>query len=446
MKKQIFIGISIILLVSLSNLTLAQSLMITDTLKTCKREDPKKLDDYLINGLNQVKWEGQGVVQIGNSFYFEVLRVAPGIYELMVSATQNGNSVSDTLTVMVLKTPEVYAGKYDSVCVDGLEFSLNKNSPKGKTGAWYYQGIDRTRWDSVSNGFNPNAYGVSKHFFAYVYTVPNTTCGDTGYTSITVNPLPKPEILTNWSLSSLVNRICLSEEPKLLEGNSIENGYPYLDWRWDGRGIVALTGSQYKFSPQNAGLGEHSLTYTVTNIYGCIGVITENITVDGHAKLDFSYVRNGQTISFDGSDFNKTNYTWHFGDGDTSIERYPVHTYNQPGKYQVKVTSYDLAEENGNVCPDSSLTKEIEIYPLGIDENRDDLSLTYNRTERVIQINLTDIDFERFTIIDLNGKMVLTGSLHNDNSIETGNLKPSVYIVSIASKSGLTYQAKINLN
>jgi hypothetical protein len=112
----------------------------------------------------------------------------------------------------------------------------------------------------------------------------------------------------------------------------------------------------------------------------------------------------------------------------------------------VKVTSYDLAEENGNVCPDSSLTKEIEIYPLGIDENRDDLSLTYNRTERVIQINLTDIDFERFTIIDLNGKMVLTGSLHNDNSIETGNLKPSVYIVSIASKSGLTYQAKINLN
>ncbi|MFY0672262.1 MAG: T9SS type A sorting domain-containing protein [Bacteroidia bacterium] len=92
------------------------------------------------------------------------------------------------------------------------------------------------------------------------------------------------------------------------------------------------------------------------------------------------------------------------------------------------------------------MTKEIEIYPLGISENFKDLSLTYDRIGKVIQINSKYIDFKSFTIIDLNGKVALTGSLDNDNSVETGNLKPSIYVVSIASKSGLTFRAKINLN
>lgn len=423
----------------------ASKLLKVDTVKACITESEINLDHYLFNAASNAIWQGDFVKNTGSINIFDVDESGIGEFKVYVTGIINGNNETDSLIMMVVDLPKVMAGKYDSVCVDDLEFLLDKNSPKGKTGAWYYQGIDRTRWDSISNEFNPSGYGVSEHFFAYVYNVPNTVCRDTGYTSISVNPLPEPQILTSWSPKHLVNRICITEEPKILKGNLNENGDRYLDWSWHGRGISELSGNQFAFIPQKAGLGEHTLTYTVTNIYGCVGIVSENVIVDGHAKLDFTYVRNGQTILFDGSDINKTNLTWHFGDGDTSVERSPIHTYAQSGIYTVKVTSYDLAEEKGNVCPDSSLTKEIEIYPLGIDNEKEDINLIYDHRSNCITVSNIQ-ELESYSISDLNGKIVLAGNFSKDYRIQTGNLKSSIYIVSIISKSGVTYQSKMNLN
>src|SRR5690606_17504950 len=43
------------------------------------------------------------------------------------------------------------------------------------------------------------------------------------------------------------------------------------------------------------------------------------------------------------AEFNNTSlggqtFLWEFGDGTTSTEAYPVHTYNNPGSYSVKLT------------------------------------------------------------------------------------------------------------
>lgn len=65
----------------------------------------------------------------------------------------------------------------------------------------------------------------------------------------------------------------------------------------------------------------------------------------------FSYtpetaIKAGDEITFTNCSENATAYSWDFGDGNTSIEENPVHTYIQEGTYTVTLTSTGDGEEN----------------------------------------------------------------------------------------------------
>ena len=53
----------------------------------------------------------------------------------------------------------------------------------------------------------------------------------------------------------------------------------------------------------------------------------------------------GKSVAFDDQssdpDGEVTAWHWEFGDGDTSTERHPAHTYAEPGTYPVKLTVTD---------------------------------------------------------------------------------------------------------
>jgi hypothetical protein len=54
---------------------------------------------------------------------------------------------------------------------------------------------------------------------------------------------------------------------------------------------------------------------------------------------DFDYSTNVQTVEFDNFTQNANAYVWNFGDGNTSTEENPTHTYAQPGTYIVELTA-----------------------------------------------------------------------------------------------------------
>lgn len=85
--------------------------------------------------------------------------------------------------------------------------------------------------------------------------------------------------------------------------------------------------------------GVYAVTLSVTN---AAGTDTENkfgfITVGSNVSVaDFSYGINGKTVSF--SSLTTGNlYQWNFGDGTTSTEKNPTHSYNGGGSFSVILT------------------------------------------------------------------------------------------------------------
>lgn len=91
--------------------------------------------------------------------------------------------------------------------------------------------------------------------------------------------------------------------------------------------------------------GQYDVTLTVaTPDSSCFATSTQIVVVGegGDCKAFFTYAANPameNTISFaDSSMGNPTNFYWEFGDGSTSTEEFPVHTYSQPGFYFVCLT------------------------------------------------------------------------------------------------------------
>lgn len=56
---------------------------------------------------------------------------------------------------------------------------------------------------------------------------------------------------------------------------------------------------------------------------------------------DFGYTRDNLTVTFDNNSKNASSYSWDFGDGGSSTEANPTHTYAGEGSYMVTLTAMD---------------------------------------------------------------------------------------------------------
>ncbi len=100
--------------------------------------------------------------------------------------------------------------------------------------------------------------------------------------------------------------------------------------------------------------------YTVTVTDSCGTTVTKEIVVDilpTNAEFDYFYLENRKIKFLDQSSSDVLNWYWDFGDGNTSIEQNPLHTYADTGLYRVT-----LIVENKYGCTDT-ITKNVRAYP-----------------------------------------------------------------------------------
>ena len=178
--------------------------------------------------------------------------------------------------------------------------------------------------------------------------------------SITIHPKPTGSFHFENEDNDIITGACENELIYFIN-NTIDPNSGVLDYSWDfgdGQSSI-LPNPTYSY----ANSGSYSVILTVTTEEGCEYTLENTIHVRPvpEVAFDFSPVCDGNVISFinnttlDAGAFIKS-YYWDFGDGNTSKEQSPDHTYNTYGSYNITLTV-----ETTKGCA-ASLTKSVEIY------------------------------------------------------------------------------------
>ena len=103
---------------------------------------------------------------------------------------------------------------------------------------------------------------------------------------------------------------------------------------------------------------------TILILSSCKKEPAANFSFSGSAKV-------GETIQFANLSKNSDSYNWNFGDGSTSIENSPSHSYAKPGNYNVTL---DAKGRGGS----SSISKSIKITGITYSLKNNSSMILYN--------------------------------------------------------------------
>ena len=194
-------------------------------------------------------FSGSGVT--GNIFNPSVAGV--GTHNIIYYYTDiNGCTNSANINITVLALPVVtFSGLSTQYCVNASTVTLVGN-PTGGT----FSGTGVT-----GNTFNPATAGVGITTITYTFTN-GSGCTNSTSQSTTVTPLPIV------SISGLATQYCVDASAVSLTGNPAGGSF-------SGAGM-----SGGIFTPANAGLGIHTITYSYTDANGCSATATASVTVN----------------------------------------------------------------------------------------------------------------------------------------------------------------------
>jgi gliding motility-associated-like protein len=254
---------------------------------------------------------------------------AAATYNVTLTATSEfgcSNTITKPVTfggpTTVIKVP-------DTVCLNTQVSFVNDGSVAPQ----------KTLWD-FGNGQQSTSVNGSTVYTSpgdYTVTVNNTysACKDTVVKQIYVRP---------GSTIDFTATNAIGCKPPLNVTFQDASPVPNSKWEWDFGDGTTGTGSPVNHS-YNAS-GNFNVTATFTDFAGCVIKLTKPSvvtieapkvkinTVPAGGCVPFTYTPTATATAMDGV----ASYLWDFGDGNTSPLAAPTHTYNNTGKYNIKLT------------------------------------------------------------------------------------------------------------
>ncbi|WP_324736496.1 PKD domain-containing protein [Thermococcus sp. SY098] len=162
---------------------------------------------------------------------------------------------------------------------------------------------------------------------------------------ITVLPNKAPKAMFNISPSPAK----VEDEIEFMDSSKDEDG-SIVKWNWNFGDGTTSTERNPKHSYSSPGM--YTVTLTVEDDSGMKASYSKSITINPKNQLptaDFTFLpkepKAEETVNFVDksydSDGNIVSWNWDFGDGTTSTEREPTHTYSSPGNYTVRLVVKD---------------------------------------------------------------------------------------------------------
>ncbi|GAB4422188.1 MAG: hypothetical protein OHK0039_38040 [Bacteroidia bacterium] len=199
-------------------------------------------------------------------------------------------------------------------------------------------------WNTNPPQTTPVATGLA----AGIYTVSVTD--QNGCSASDTVLITQPEAIL-FEVDALIHETCagLGDGAILL---SVSGGTPPYDYLWS-------TGDT---TEDLTGLGDGAYLLTLTDGNGCVAVSPTFAiqTAFDVPSAVFTASLNGTTVSFNNLSTGGGSYLWDLGDGNSSTEAEPQHTYALPGLYTVRLLA-------SNPCGEDSTEAAIQVTGVGLD-------------------------------------------------------------------------------
>ena len=219
-------------------------------------------------------------------------------------------------------------------------------------------------WDFGNGATSTLKAPSTTYFIPGSYTVTLTATNASGATTKTkqqyITVYGKP--LVNFTASDSTG--CYPFPVRFTDLSVASPGTSHTNWFWD----LGDGGQATSQTAQNTYLntGNYTVSLKITNDKGCWSVFTKPayVKIDGGVKADFnsalpSVCRTPVTVAFTNSSTGPglLTYQWDFGDGSTSAQTNPSHTYTTPGIYSVSLVTI-----SSNGCRDT--LKKLNVFNL----------------------------------------------------------------------------------
>ena len=304
----------------------------------CSSEEVTFTEATRPNGDQPVAWQwnfGNDSTATGQSISYRYPR--PGSYNVTLTVTGiSGCSTSISKQVEVKPGVSVDFESDRSCFGDLITFQDRSVIAEGTTFA-------SRRWRFGDGATSEEQNPVHEYRSSGTYTVSLTVetaagCSITQSRTIRIKQLPR---------AAFSNSLACSGEAVLFsdESNPVEGGV--VAWQWDfGDTASGEKNSSDEQSPWHvfSRPGTYSIKLKVTTSYGCRDSVFQQVTVVESPQAGFTHAANcgEKTVAFADASLARPGAAiesryWEFGDGSTSLEPNPVHTYEAAGTYTVSL-------------------------------------------------------------------------------------------------------------
>jgi PKD repeat protein len=161
----------------------------------------------------------------------------------------------------------------------------------------------------------------------------------------------------------------------------------------------------------------------------------------GEYDLSSSFESNvveGLPVEFNNLSLNATSYLWNFGDGNTSTEENPVHTYDESGLFNVELTAY-------SDCDSAVSSAEVNIVVLNTAfTEKSNLSIYPNPVRDQLIIENTTAVMTNMVLMNTTGAVIWQSEQRNFKTIlNTNHLPAGLYLLKIWDDTGIPSVHKI---
>ena len=334
----------------------------------------------------------------------------PGDYTAILIATNDGGS--DTLEIPISLGPAPIPDF--SFTITDTEVTFTNLSSFADTYQWFFgDGESSTEAEPVYTYDAPGAYTIT--------LIAENECGvDSLSIPIQLGDPPTAQFTIQGSSGGCVPF-------QAMFSNSSAGVYDSLLWEFPGGNPTSSTLEMPSVLYENTGTYDVSLT--LYSSYPPV-TITESqyIEVFPFPTPNFDYTINGLEVTFTNFSSQAEEYNWNFGDGNTSTEENPVHTYQQAGTYSVTLNA-----SNGICNSAASLTLVLNTTSTADQQNLQYLEVFPNPTTGKINIR-TSREWKQWAIYSALGTLIASGEYDGDNILEFSSLPPASYTLAFIDK------------